>query len=202
MQRENSEFGRRGTKQASSRQNAPASKIPERPGSEIYRDGVREKPSETVVHIELHWPKYLAAAFACFAVYHVAFNRNADLFSIVFVGLIAGAIGYFVLSKFRMSLNSLHAIRTIGSRSPAFKIGALVGLGYFLYSTFFSPTEIMGLEWGEQTAFDDGFQRQDFGAVAILLLKAAGLMALGGIILDIVANRFFGASDETEVGGR
>jgi hypothetical protein len=46
------------------------------------------------------------------------------------------------------------------------------------------------------TPFKDGFQQQDFAAVAILILKLAGTMALGGVIVNVIARRFFGAGEK------
>jgi hypothetical protein len=46
------------------------------------------------------------------------------------------------------------------------------------------------------TPFKDGFQQKDFSAVAILILKAAGTMALGGVIVNVIAKRFFGIGED------
>jgi hypothetical protein len=68
--------------------------------------------------------------------------------------------------------------------------GAVAGLAFFIYQTFISPQMIMGVEWGVQTAFADGFQQEDSSAVVVLILKAAGFMIGGGALFGFIAKRF------------
>ncbi len=56
------------------------------------------------------------------------------------------------------------------------------------------------MEVGEQTAFKDGLQTTDMGAVALLLLKAAGSAVAGGVAFQFIARRVFGAGNATENG--
>jgi hypothetical protein len=182
-------FGRRGVDAERARPSVKSRNV-------IYREGHDARPTLHGSHIEVHWPKYLAAAGAVFALGYLVASGKRDPFGLVLVPVLFGAIAYFTLNGLRKSLNDVHTVRTQLFRSPAFLVGALMGLGYFVYSTFLSPQMIMGVEWGEQTVFQDGFQRQDIGAVALLALKAAGLMVLGGLVLEFIARRFLGAGEE------
>lgn len=168
---------------------SPAQKSPH----VIYREGETERPTFHNSHIEKHWPKYLAVAAAVFALVFLISDGKRDPFGLILVPILFGGMSYLALNGVRKSLNNLHVARTQLFRSPAFLAGAVIGLGYFVYSTFISPTMIMGVEWGEQTAFYDGFQQKDFGAAAILLLKGAGYMVGGGIAVEFIARKMFGA---------
>ncbi|MCR6498600.1 hypothetical protein MUO32_06120 [Shinella sp. CPCC 101442] len=167
----------------------------------VRADEPREA-NPTVVLIEKHWPKAVGVGMALFAAYfNVVMSGRTDPFSVVFASLLAGLFFYWVANKFRKSLDDLHAVRTNPLKSPAYLAGALVGFGYFVYSTFLAPSEVLGVEVGEQTAFKDGLQTTDMGAVALLLLKAAGSAVAGGVAFQFIAKRFFGAGNATENGG-
>ncbi|MCT7662434.1 hypothetical protein [Shinella kummerowiae] len=156
----------------------------------------------TVVLIEKHWPKAVGVGMALFAAYfNVVMSGRTDPVRVVLTSLLAGLFFYWVANKFRKSLDDLHAVRTNPFKSPAYLAGALVGFGYFVYSTFLAPSEVLGVEVGEQTAFKDGLQAADMGAVALLLLKAAGSAVAGGVAFQFIARRVFGAANATENGG-
>jgi hypothetical protein len=161
----------------------------------IYREGETERPTFHGSHIETHWPKYGAGLAAIFALSYLIYDGKRDLFGLVLVPVLFAAISYFAMNGFRKSLNNVHLVRTQLFRSPSFIVGAAIGLGYFIYSTFIDPQMVMGVEWGVQTAFSDGFQQQDFGAVAMLVLKCAGYMVGGGLIVDFIARRFLGQAE-------
>jgi hypothetical protein len=206
VERQNGGFGKRGVgggpSFGGSRPLAgePASKpLAERHSPHtIYRPGETERPTFHNSHIELHWPKYLAAAAFVFALAYLVNDGKTDPFGLTVVPLLFAAISYFALNKVRKSLNDLHVVRTQSFRSPAFLAGGALGLGYFIYSTFISPEMIMGQEWGLQTAFADGFQQADLGAVAMLLLKAAGMIVAGGLLIEFISKRLFGATGGSE----
>ena len=159
----------------------------------IYREGQALRPRFHDSPVERHWPKAGAVLAAGFAIVYSLSQGRTDPFGLVLVTVLFGGIAYFALNSFRKSLNNLHTVRTQLFRSPAFLVGGVAGLAYFVYATFVSPTMVMGVEWGEQTAFQDGFQQADFGAAAILLLKAAGHIVAGGLLVEVIARRVFGA---------
>ncbi|MCF3642035.1 hypothetical protein LXM94_18880 [Rhizobium sp. TRM95111] len=205
-------FGKRGVEASVGAKRPTASvRVPNAEGAHQFsgdrsRVMVRgDEPTEaspTVVFIEKHWPKVFGLCIALFAAYfNVVMEGRTDPFSVVLVSLLAGGIFYWGANKFRKSLDDLHAARTNALKSPVYLAGALVGLGYFVYSTFLAPSEVLGIEVGEQTAFKDGVQASDMGAVALLLLKAAGCAVAGGIAFQFIAKRIFGAGNDTQSGG-
>ena len=167
----------------------------------IYREGEAERPGFHGSFAELHWPKFGAAAFALFALGYYVTSGKGDLFTLVLATLLAGGFGYLVLSGFRRSVNNVHTARTELFRSPRFAVGAALGLGYFIYSTFLrSPPDASDSEIARAvfeftdplTPFRDGFQQRDLSAVATLILKAAGMMVAGGVIVRMIARRLLG----------
>jgi hypothetical protein len=211
VERRNSGFGKRGMSDspsvgavrplAGSPANVPATK----PSPHvIYREGESERPSFHDSHIEKHWPKYVAGAGAAFALVYLIYDGKRDILGLILVPILFAAFSYFALNGLRKSLNNVHAVRTKMFTSPTFGIGALLGLCYFIYSTFFGGPSSTDSEIAQavaefqnpMTPFKDGFQQQDFGAVAILILKAAGTMALGGLIVNVIAKRFFGVGEK------
>lgn len=205
-------FGKKGTESGAGVK-APAASVrlphsasPHQVSGDRSRVMVRgDEPREvspTVVFVEKHWPKAVGIGMALFAVYfNVVMSGRTDPFSLVLTSLLAGLFFYWVANKFRKSLDDLHAVRTNPLKSPVYLAGALVGFGYFVYSTFLAPSEVLGVEVGEQTAFKDGLQTADMGAVALLLLKAAGSAVAGGVAFQFIARRIFGAGNATENGG-
>ncbi|NGO50518.1 hypothetical protein [Allomesorhizobium camelthorni] len=161
----------------------------------IYREGETERPTFHGSHIEVHWPKYGAAIAVLLALGYLIYDGKRDVFGLMLAPVLFGAFSYLAMNGLRKSLNNVHTLRTQLFRSPAFLIGSAIGLCYFVYSTFISPQMVMGAEWGVQTAFKDGFQQQDFSAVAVLLLKGAGYMVGGGIIVEFIARKLLGAND-------
>lgn len=205
-------FGKKGTETGTGARTLVASVRPPQAASPhrvsgdrnrvIVRDDEPREPNATVVLIEKHWPKAVGLGMALFAIYfNVVMSGRTDPFSVVFTSLLAGLFFYWVTNKFRKSLDDLHAVRTNPLKSPVYLAGALVGFGYFVYSTFLAPSEVLGVEVGEQTAFKDGLQAADMGAVALLLLKAAGSAVAGGVAFQFIAKRVFGAGNATENGG-
>jgi hypothetical protein len=170
----------------------------------IYREGENERPSFHDSHIEKHWPKYVAGAGAVFALVYLIHDGKRDPFGLVLVPVLFAGLSYLALNGLRKSLNNVHAVRTKMFTSPTFGVGAFLGLCYFVYSTFFGGPSSADSEIAQAVAefqnpltpFKDGFQQQDFGAVAILILKAAGIMALGGLIVTVIAKRFFGIGED------
>ena len=158
----------------------------------IYREGETERPTFHDSHIEKHWPKYGAAIAAVFALAYSLYDGKRFVLGLILVPILFGAMSYLAMNGLRKSLNNVHVARTQLFRSPAFLAGAVAGFAYFIYSTFISPQMVMGVEWGAQTAFDDGIQQKDLGAVAILMLKAAGYMVGGGIAVEFVTKKFRG----------
>ncbi|MEO5322485.1 hypothetical protein PV773_04095 [Mesorhizobium sp. CC13] len=166
----------------------------------IYREGEAERPTFHGSFAELHWPKFGAVAAALFAFGYYVMSGKRDLFSLVLATLLAGGIVYFVLNRFRKSVDDVHTARTEIFRSPRFAVGALLGFGYFVYSTFFGAVESTGNEFTDAVAqfqdpltpFRDGFQQKDLAAVAMLILKAAGMMVFGGLIVRTIAKRVLG----------
>lgn len=150
-------------------------------------------------HLERHWPRYGAIAFAIFAAFFT-FNDQAkgNLQITLLTGLLAGGFSYFILIRFHNSLNRLHTLRTAKTRSKFFILGVVLGLTYWIYSTFISPTVLLGHEIGPQTAFKDGFQRQDLFAVAQLLLSAAVYAGLGGALVSFFETRFIKPTKKDE----
>jgi hypothetical protein len=159
----------------------------------VYRDGQAQISRFHDSPVERHWPKAGAVLAAGFAIVYSMSQGRTDPFGLVLVTVLFGGIAYFALNSFRKSLNNVHTVRTQLFRSPAFLVGGVAGLAYFVYATFINPTMVMGVEWGEQTAFQDGFQQADLGAAAILLLKAAGHIVAGGLLVEVIARRVFGA---------
>ena len=165
----------------------------------IYREGQAERPSFHGSHIEVHWPKYGAALAAIFAISVLLYDDKRDLFGLVLVPVLFAGFSYLVMNGFRKALNDVHKVRTSLFKSPTFGLGALAGLCYFAYSTLSGPSptdseiaKAVAEFQNPLTPFKDGFQQQDFAAVAMLILKAAGTMALGGFIVNWIAKRFFG----------
>lgn len=169
----------------------------------IYREGENERPSFHDSHIEKHWPKYVAGAGALFALVYLIYDGKRDPFGLVLAPILFAAFSYLMLNGIRKSLNSVHTVRTKIFTSPTFGVGAFLGLCYFLYSTFFGGPSSSDSEIAQAVAefqnpltpFKDGFQQQDFAAVAVLILKAAGMMALGGLIVNVIARRFLGVGE-------
>ena len=175
-------------------QRAAAPIAPRQSPHTIYRPGETERPTFHDSAVEKHWPKALGILAAAFALGYLIYDGKRDLFGLVLVPLLFGGFAYLAGNRFRKSLNHMHAARTQLFRSPAFLFGGIVGLGYFVYSTFLSPQMVMGQEWGVQTAFADGFQQKDLSAVAVLLLKAVGFVVLGGFIVEAISKRLFGGT--------
>ncbi|UVK36370.1 hypothetical protein LHFGNBLO_003283 [Mesorhizobium sp. AR10] len=202
-----SSFGKKGQDtQRSTNAARPLAGSPVRPAKQpsphvIYREGETERPSFHGSFAELHWPKFVATAFALFALGYYLTRGKGDLFTVVLATLLAGAFSYLVLNGFRKSVNNVHTARTELFRSPRFAIGAVLGLGYFVYSTFLrGPPDASDSEIARAVAeftdplapFRDGFQQRDLSAVAMLILKAAGMMVLGGLVVKTVAKRLLG----------
>ena len=170
----------------------------------IYREGETERPSFHDSHIEKHWPKYVAGAGAVFALVYLIYDGKRDPFGLVLAPILFAGFSYFVLNGIRKSLNNVHTVRTKMFTSPTFGVGAFLGLCYFLYSTFLGGPSSSDSEIAQAVAefqnpltpFKDGFQQQDFGAVAFLILKAAGMMALGGFVVNVIARRFLGVGEK------
>jgi hypothetical protein len=165
----------------------------------IYREGQATRPTFHGSHIEVHWPKYLAGAGFLFALGYLLHDGKRDLFGLALVPVIFALITYFAANGLRKSLNDVHKVRTSLFKSPAFGVGALAGLCYFLYSILSGPSptdsdiaKAVAEFQNPLTPFKDGFQQRDFSAVAILIFKAAGTMALGGLVVNWIARRFFG----------
>jgi hypothetical protein len=174
-------FGRRGTEPSVVQRETP---------HVTYRSDETARPTFHGSHFDVHWPKYGAVIAAAFALGYLLVDGARDPFGLVFAPVLFGVISYFTLNRLRKALNHLHFARTEGFRSPAFVAGAVAGLAFFIYQTFISPQTIMGVEWGVQTAFADGFQQEDLSAVVMLILKAAGFMIGGGVLFGFVAKRF------------
>jgi len=170
----------------------------------IYREGESERPSFHDSHVEKHWPKYIAGAGAVFALVYLIYDGKRDPFGLILVPVLFAGLSYLALNGLRKSLNNVHQVRTKMFTSPTFGLGAFLGLCYFLYSTFFGGPSPSDSEIAQavaefqnpMTPFKDGFQQQDFAAVAILILKLAGTMALGGVIVNVIARRFFGVGEK------
>jgi hypothetical protein len=170
----------------------------------IYREGESQRPSFHDSHIEKHWPKYVAGASAVFALVYLIYDGKRDPFGLILAPILFAAFSYLALNGIRKSLNNVHAVRTKMFTSPTFGVGAFLGLCYFVYSTFFGGPNSADSEIAQAVAefqdpltpFKDGFQQKDFSAVAILILKAAGTMALGGVIVNVTAKRFFGIGED------
>jgi hypothetical protein len=197
VERDKPRFGQRSTIAPDARalktRPLAGSSMPQQSPHVIYRDGETQRPTFHDSHIEKHWPKYLAVAAAVFALVFLISDGKRDAFGLAVVPILFGGLSYLFLNGLRKSLNGMHTVRTQLFRSRPFLAGGVLGLSYFIYSTFIQPTTVMGVEWGLQTAFDDGFQQQDLGAVAMLLLKAAGYMVMGGIAVEFIARKLFGA---------
>lgn len=166
----------------------------------IYREGEAERPTFHGSFVERHWPKFGAVAAALLALGYYVISGRSDIFSLVLATLLTGGIVYFVINRFRKSVDDVHTARTEIFRSPRFAVGALLGFGYFVYSTFFGAVESTGNEFTDAVAqfqdpltpFRDGFQQKDLAAVAMLILKAAGMMVFGGLIVRTIAKRVLG----------
>ena len=166
----------------------------------VYREGQAERPTFHDSFIERHWPKFGAAAMAVLALIVSIQDGKFGVFELGFVAILAGAIVYFVLNSVRKKMNDLHTVRTKTFRSPRFAVGVALGFSYFLYSTFFAGPAAYDSEIAKAAAeftdpltpFRDGFQSQDFGALGLLILKAAGEAALGGLIVSAFAGRLLG----------
>ncbi len=210
VERQNSGFGKRGQSggrfSGATRPLAGSSLNPlaAKPSPHvIYREGENERPSFHDSHIEKHWPKYVAGAGALFALVYLIYDGKRDPFGLILAPILFAAFSYFVLNGIRKSLNSVHTVRTKMFTSPTFGVGAFLGLCYFLYSTFSGPNssdseiaQAVAEFQNPLTPFKDGFQQQDFAAVAVLILKAAGMMALGGFIVNVIARRFLGVGEK------
>jgi hypothetical protein len=185
----------------------PLAGDPERPAAiqkpsphVIYREGETEGASFHGSYVERHWPKFGAAAVALFALGYLLMEGDKGFGSVVLVALLGGGISYFWLSMFRRSVNNVHTARTEIFRSPRFAIGAALGLGYFVYSTFLRGPAVYDSDIAQAVAeytdpltpFRDGFQQRDLSAVARLILKAAGMMVAGGVIVKMIARRLLG----------
>ncbi len=165
----------------------------------------RREPTEFALpqvhnsHFERFWPAYAAAAFACYAAYYFHFEYgNNSVVSTVFGTLVVAVIWYFIFNGFRRSINNLYLLRSGEKKSKSFKVGAGLGAAYWIYSTFISPTTVMGQEFGPQTALYDGFQREDLAAIAQLLLSFGGYALAGGLIANFVMRRFSSKTENSE----
>jgi hypothetical protein len=211
VERRNSGFGKRGMSDspsvgvarplAGSSANAPATK----PSPHvIYRPGEAERPTFHNSHVERHWPKHVAGAGAVLVLVYLIYDGKRDPFGLILVPVLFAAFSYLTLNGIRKSVNNVHAVRTKMFTSPTFGAGAFLGLCYFIYSSFFGGPSSTDSEIAQAVAefqnpltpFKDGFQQKDFGAAAILILKAAGTMALGGFIVSVIAKRFFGIGEK------
>lgn len=134
----NGGFGRRGT---TPRPAAPAGRASPHT---VYREGEAKRPAFHDLHIERHWPKYGAAAFALFALGYSLYDGKRDPLGLVLVPLFAAFWSYLGLAGSRKAINHLHTVRTqTTTRSPAFFVGVMLGFAYFVYSTFISPQTIL-----------------------------------------------------------
>ena len=166
----------------------------------IYREGETERPGFHGSFAERHWPKFGAGAFALFAFGYYVTSGKGDLFTLVLATALAGGISYLVLNGFRKSVNNVHTARTEVFRSPRFAIGAALGFCYFVYSTLTGGPDASDSEIARAVAeftdplapFRDGLQQRDLSAVAMLILKAAGMMVAGGVIVRMIARRLLG----------
>jgi len=187
-------FGKRGMTDRPSAQR-PLAGSPKSPHT-IYRPGETERPTFHGSFVERNWPKFGAVAFAALALAVYLTSGKTDPVSLVLATLLAGGIGYVLLSKVRASLNDVHMARTEIFTSPSFAVGAFAGLGYFLYTLLAGP-DLSGNEVEREIArfqdplgaFRDGFQQQDLGAVAFLIIKLAGFMVAGGLVTRFIARR-------------
>ncbi|MBZ8132270.1 hypothetical protein [Afifella sp. IM 167] len=154
----------------------------------IYRPGESERPTFHGSHIERHWPKYGAVAFAGFALAYAISERGfAHPVSLAMLPLFAAGFGFLALRGIREMVQSVHLVRTRTLRTRAFTAGVAAGLLCFLYTTFIDPQTIMGIEWGLQSVFNDGFQREDLSAALVMALQAFVLMAGTGLLFEKIA---------------
>jgi len=150
-------------------------------------------------HLERLWPVYGALACALFAIFMRYKEMNhIDVNTLLYIGILVGGITYLIFRGFRNSLNTLRDARRIKTQSRAFQIGLVVGLTYWVYSTFVSPTVLLGHEIGVQTAFYDGFQQHDMFAVVQLLLSAAFYGGVSAALFSFFGKRIFKAKKNSE----
>jgi hypothetical protein len=135
------------------------------------------------------WPKAGAVLAAGVAVACSVASGRTEPFDLVLAAVLFGGIGYFALGTFGRSRISLRALRQV-PRSPAFLLGGAAGLAYFVYVTFVGPTA--GPEWGGSSVFHDGAMQGGLAA-AVLLLKAAGHVVAGGLLVEVFSRRLSGA---------
>ena len=140
---------------------------------------------------EGHWPKAGAVLGTGLAIAYCVANGRTEPFDLVLAAVLFGGIGYFALSALTRSRVNPRALGVQLLRSKTFLLGGLAGLSYFVYVTFVSPTT--GAEWGGPAAFVDGLQPGGFAASAVLLLKAAGHVVAGGLLVEVFSRRMSGA---------
>ena len=138
-----------------------------------------------------HWPKAGAVLAAGLAMAYSVSHGRTEPFDLALAAVLYGGIAYFALDTLAKSGISLRTLRSQLFRSPAFLLGGAGGLAYFVYVTFVRPT--MGGEWGEPTVFHHGVMQGGIAAVAVLVLKAAGHVVAGGLLVEVFSRRMSGA---------
>ncbi len=128
----------------------------------------------------------IAAAAAPVA--YLLSQGSADPSSLLLAAVLCGGIGYFALNSLTASLHAVRAPVMNRFRSFAFVGGGVVGLAVFLYTTVLGPAAVMGWQ-----AFEVELHRIDGAAAAVLLLKAVGHVVAGGLLVEILSRRLFGA---------
>ena len=144
-------------------------------------------------HLERHWPKYLAVVVAIGGGIHMAslLPEKYTIGRTLALMAIATVFFYFLFSGLKMGADAIHTARTVREKSPAFWVGMLLGLGYWVYSTFVSPTMVFDQELGMQTALYDGIQPEDWKPIAFMLVYALIYAMVGGYIVEFLKTRFF-----------
>ncbi len=178
--------------------NVDTYKIPPPPSETdpLITRGDKWQPSARLLHIHNYWHRYLAALMAIFAFsigvfFPASTNGPRSLLSTLFmgglIGSIVGGIIWGALAFFRSKIQDVSNIHTIAGKSNVFKLGAGLGLAFYLYTngipSFAVPEELTRqharvILWGGIT----------------LLAEIYG----GGKILELLANRFLGYDPEDD----
>ena len=152
--------------------------------------GDKWQPSARLLHIHNYWHRYIAALMALFA-FTIALislygtlgsgSSLATIFVCSFIAAIIGLPVWGFLALFRSKIQDASNIHKIGSKSLVFKLGAALGLAFYLYTNGI-PSLVLPEE----------FTRQHIRVIVLGTIKLAAEIYGGGKLLELLAYRFLG----------
>ena len=152
--------------------------------------GDKWQPSARLLHIHNYWHRYIALLMAIFAFAIILASPSgtqeprsilSTIFVCSFIAALIGLPALGFLTLFRSKIQDASNIHKIGSKSPVFKLGAALGLAFYLYTN-----GVPNLTLPEEVT------RQTVRAIVWTSITFLAEIYGGGKLLELLAYRFLG----------